>query len=83
VARLRFLQVIVSQMSVADTCLGAGARDRRGGGSCPDIGSWVPARARRNWLLTGTEESDSLVRIADRHVIEDAEVGAVTFRHIR
>lgn len=71
----------MSQMSVSDTWLGAGPRGRRIGRSCPDIGSWVQARARRNWLLTDTEESDGLVRIADRHVIENAEVGAVTFRH--
>ena len=28
------------------------------------------------------EESDSIVRIADRHVTENAAVGAVRFRHI-
>jgi hypothetical protein len=62
-------------LSVSDTRLGAGAGGRQIGRSCPDIGSWYQ-------LLAGTEESDSLVRIADRHVVENAEVGAVKFRHI-
>ena len=77
--RQRFLEVIVSQMSVSEICIGA-ARDRRIGRSWPDIGSWYyPGPSE---LLAGTEESDILVRIANRHVIENAEVGAVTFRLI-
>lgn len=52
------------------------------------------ATHERSWLVLScsaagdlmdaidTEESDSLVRIVDRHISENAEVGAVRFRHV-
>ena len=67
-------------MSVSDARLGASPAitESQGRARMSVLGTSQSPVA--NWVLA--EESDSLMRIADRHVIENAEVGEVKFRHI-